>query len=56
MSATFTYVGAARVRALTATYAVGFFSLWLKDDPRGRELLERDVDEAVIGPVFTPGT
>lgn len=55
-SATFTYVGAARVRALTATYAVGFFSLWLKDDPRGRELLERDVDEAVIGPVFTPGT
>ncbi len=49
----FSYLAPARARALTATYAVGFFSLMLKDDERGRVLLAESVDDAVIGPEFT---
>ncbi len=49
----FGYLAPARARALTATYAVAFFSLMLKGDERGRVLLAESVDAAVIGPEFT---
>lgn len=52
----FEYASPSRVRNLTAAYAVGFFSWVLRDDPAGRELLERQVDELAMTPVFTPAS
>ena len=50
----FSYLAPARARALTATYAVAFFSLTLKGDERGRALLADKIDDAVLGPEFIP--
>ena len=50
----FSYLSPTRARALTATYAVAFFSWTLKEDERGRELLAEEIDDAVLGPEFTP--
>jgi predicted dienelactone hydrolase len=49
----FSYLSPSRARALTATYAVAFFSLVLKNDTRGRDLLFEKIDAAVVGPEFT---